>query len=102
MGLLVIVALGGLVVLWLQHQQLVARVHELERAAGLREQTGAVLPTVSTQTPPLPAAVEKEPSPSPAAARAAPDRAGLVGPAPPPAPEGPRESSAVRLGGWFE
>ena len=101
MGFLLLVALAGLVVLWLQHRRLVARVAELEQAVGLADQTGPVLPTIPRQ----------EAVPPPAAQSAAPPPAGAEPIEPDPAmpigatafaPEAPTPSPAERLSGWFE
>src|SRR3954468_23813211 len=107
MGFLVVVALAGLIVLWLQHRQLVARVYELEKEVGLGEETGAVLPTPRAETPPVradaaPAAlVPVPPPPAHAAAQMDASNASLIGAAPA-APDAPRVSPADQLGGWFE
>jgi len=56
MGLLLVVALAGLVVLWMQHQRLAARVAQLERALGLADEQAA---PVTTRPPPR----EAQPAP---------------------------------------
>lgn len=99
MALLLVVALAGLVVLWVMHQRLAARVAELERFAGLTEEEAP--PQPQGDVPPATVPQAKAPAPAPAAARTVPDTAALIG-AVPTAPEPPRESSADRLGGWFE
>lgn len=86
MALLLVIALAGLVVLALKHQQLAARVAELERALGPDEEPAAAgwteMGMASRGEPPSQAPIP-------------------IGTAPA-APEPARQSPADRLGGWFE
>jgi uncharacterized membrane protein len=99
MAFLLVVALAGLALLWLQQQRLVARVAELERALGLDEEAAPAFsaapieaaPTKLRESTAVPAAL-------PAAASG---KADLIGAAPS-ALEAPAQSPADRLGGWFE
>ena len=95
MGLLLVVALAGLAVLWLKHQQLAARVAELERLLGLR----------TRRRRPRPRGANRRAAPPPSAAPAAAARepvASLIGEARRPPRKRRAHSSADRLGGWFE
>jgi uncharacterized membrane protein len=101
MGLLLVVALAGLVALWLQQQRLAGRIEELERAIGLDE--GPAAAAQPPASPPPAAAAQPAPpaDPARAAAAAAAFRASASGDAAAIAEE-PHLSSADRLGGWFE
>ncbi|MDB5691157.1 MAG: hypothetical protein JWO81_220 [Alphaproteobacteria bacterium] len=99
MTFLLVLALAGIVLLWLQHQRLAARVAELEQAFGLDEDSApAVSPEPALAAPPTAA---PPPDPALAAAAAAAFKASQIGPAPS-VPEIHALSSADRLGGWFE
>ena len=103
MGFLVVVALAGLIILWVKHQRLAVRFAELERAFRLAEESGPVALSTGAEVPPPAMEVKPPPEPSapPVAMRAAPDTAILIGDAAS-APDGPTLSPADRLGGWFE
>ncbi|HEX5183309.1 MAG TPA: DUF2339 domain-containing protein [Allosphingosinicella sp.] len=96
MGLLLVVALVGLVVLWVMHARLAARVEALEHLVGLAEEGPS--PQARLEAPPDFIPQARPPAPT----SAMPDKAALVGPKLAAQPEVPRESSADRLGGWFE
>ncbi|MEA3003984.1 MAG: hypothetical protein QOH81_2772 [Sphingomonadales bacterium] len=100
MALLLVVALAGLALLWLQQQRLAARVAELERALGLDEEAAPAFPAAPIEAAPT-TLRESPAAPKAASSAAAVDKAGLIGAAPS-APEAPALSPADRLGGWFE